>query len=140
MIKKGKISSYLLYALGEIFLVMIGILLALQVNNWNQKRTKTKQLNSILKAVSLDLATDTLAAGQVIDFYEKNHENSMRVINKDIKFENYKECPSCPGLVSIYRHMPIQKKGFELLKNFSNDEGIKNDSLVTNITQFYMLL
>lgn len=68
MIKKGKISSYLLYALGEIFLVMIGILLALQVNNWNQKRTKTKQLNSILKAVSLDLATDTLAAGQVIDF------------------------------------------------------------------------
>lgn len=64
----------------------------------------------------------------------------MRVINKEIKFENYKECPSCPGLVSIYRHMPIQKKGFELLKNFSNDEGIKNDSLVTNITQFYTAL
>ena len=140
MLKKGKTTNYILYALGEIILVMIGILLALQVNNWNEKRSKKKQLNSILKTVSLDLATDTLAAGQVIDFYKENHENSLKIINKEITFENYKECPTCPALVSIYRHMPIQKKGFELLKSFSNEEGVKNDSLVTNITQFYTAL
>jgi hypothetical protein len=34
----GKTSKYLKYAIGEIILVMIGILLALQVNNWNEKR------------------------------------------------------------------------------------------------------
>ncbi len=38
LMKKNKIRTYLLYAIGEIALVMIGILLALQVNNWNQQR------------------------------------------------------------------------------------------------------
>lgn len=38
MIKKNKVSTYILYAIGEIVLVMIGILLALQVNNWNEDR------------------------------------------------------------------------------------------------------
>lgn len=38
LIAENRFSKYLLYALGEIVLVMIGILLALQVNTWNSKR------------------------------------------------------------------------------------------------------
>jgi len=38
LIKDGKLKRYLLYAIGEIFLVMIGISLAFQVNNWNDNR------------------------------------------------------------------------------------------------------
>ena len=140
MIKKNKTTAYLLYAFGEILLVMIGILLALQVNNWNERRNKRKQLNTILSTVSFDLATDTIAANQVIDFYKSNNENSLRIINKEINMDNYKECPLCPSLVTIYRPMPIQKKGFELLKNFSNQESVENDTLVTNISQFYTSL
>jgi hypothetical protein len=34
----GRFSKYLLYAIGEILLVIIGILIALQINNWNDKR------------------------------------------------------------------------------------------------------
>ncbi len=37
----GKIMAYLRYAIGEIVLVVIGILIALQVNNWNEKRKDT---------------------------------------------------------------------------------------------------
>ena len=42
LINEGKTSKYLKYAIGEIILVMIGILLALQVNNWNNSRTNNK--------------------------------------------------------------------------------------------------
>ena len=38
LILDHKKSKYLKYALGEILLVVIGILIALQINNWNQKR------------------------------------------------------------------------------------------------------
>ena len=38
LLSQNKISGYLLYALGEITLVVIGILIALQVNNWNLER------------------------------------------------------------------------------------------------------
>ena len=38
LLTENKISKYLLYAIGEIILVVIGILIALQVNNWNEDR------------------------------------------------------------------------------------------------------
>ena len=41
--KAGKFSRYLLYALGEILLVVFGILIALQVDNWNEDRKKRQQ-------------------------------------------------------------------------------------------------
>lgn len=40
--EKNKTGKYLKYAIGEIVLVMIGILLALQVNEWNQERLRKK--------------------------------------------------------------------------------------------------
>lgn len=52
---ESKISKYLLYAIGEIALVMIGILLALQVNNWNEER-KSNQLELLyLKALKAEI-------------------------------------------------------------------------------------
>ena len=36
MLSGGKVKNYLLYAVGEILLVVIGILFALQINNWNE--------------------------------------------------------------------------------------------------------
>lgn len=42
LIKEGNFSKYLTYAVGEIFLVTIGILLAFQVNTWNTQQIKNK--------------------------------------------------------------------------------------------------
>lgn len=46
LLGKGHLRQYFIYAIGEILLVMIGILLALQVNNWN-----TVRVNRVLEAV-----------------------------------------------------------------------------------------
>lgn len=54
--RAGKFSKYLIYAIGEIVLVVIGILIALQINNWNEnrktelrgKRIKEKSKKTIL--------------------------------------------------------------------------------------------
>lgn len=46
LIGSGHVKKYTLYAIGEILLVMIGILLALQVNNWNEER-KARQLELV---------------------------------------------------------------------------------------------
>ena len=63
MIKNNKVTAYILYAIGEIILVMIGILLALQVNNWSEEKKHRSELNNILRTISYDLETDTLVAG-----------------------------------------------------------------------------
>ncbi|NNK73007.1 MAG: hypothetical protein HKO94_07430, partial [Flavobacteriaceae bacterium] len=54
----GNTSKYLKYAIGEIILVMIGILLALQVNNWNESRLERKEEIEILKEVKSALNYD----------------------------------------------------------------------------------
>lgn len=58
MIKENRFSKYLLYAIGEIALVMIGILLALQVNTWNESRKEHTQEVAILEQVRIEFRSN----------------------------------------------------------------------------------
>ena len=59
LLDSGSTGKYLLYAIGEIALVVIGILIALQINNWNENRKTQdqikKQLNTLVGALHDDL-------------------------------------------------------------------------------------
>ena len=75
LLSQNKFSAYLLYAIGEILLVVIGILIALQINTWNQNRinrtTETKYLNNLVN----DLQLDTLFMKRfVFDRFERKME------------------------------------------------------------------
>lgn len=55
LLTENKFSNYLIYALGEIILVVLGILIALQINNWNENRKiKNKEIET-LKEIRSDL-------------------------------------------------------------------------------------
>lgn len=55
LVTENKFSKYILYALGEIVLVVIGILIALQINNWNEKRKLTAYEEKLLSQLKVDL-------------------------------------------------------------------------------------
>ncbi len=44
LLTENRFTKYSLYAIGEVFLVVIGILIALQINNWNESRKHDKKL------------------------------------------------------------------------------------------------
>lgn len=48
LIDSGSVTKYLLYAIGEILLVVVGILIALQVNNWNEERVRLEREANLL--------------------------------------------------------------------------------------------
>ncbi|MFY9242466.1 MAG: DUF6090 family protein [Polaribacter sp.] len=48
LLMENKTSKYFKYAIGEIVLVVIGILIALQINNWNENRQKNNQERMIM--------------------------------------------------------------------------------------------
>ena len=56
----GKTGRYLKYAIGEIILVVIGILIALQINNWNEDRKNTDQFSQYLKAIKESVQDDLI--------------------------------------------------------------------------------
>lgn len=55
---QNKVAAYLRYAIGEIVLVVIGILIALQVNNWNEARKDTKFEIKYLKGIKANISDD----------------------------------------------------------------------------------
>tara|TARA_R110002073_G_scaffold319700_1_gene494494 strand:- start:24256 stop:24981 length:726 start_codon:yes stop_codon:yes gene_type:complete len=55
MLTENKFSKYMLYAIGEIILVVIGILIALQINNWNSNRIEKESDSQLIGALIIDL-------------------------------------------------------------------------------------
>ncbi|MBF8151579.1 hypothetical protein ITJ86_16885 [Winogradskyella sp. F6397] len=81
LLMENKTEKYFKYAIGEIVLVVIGILIALQINNWNENRKSSKIRNNYYKQVLQDLEKDTI-------YINKN------IINLDSslsKYQNYLE-------------------------------------------------
>lgn len=68
LIAKGDVKRYLLYTIGEILLVVIGILFALQINTWNNNRIDRKLEKVYLKRLVQDLNADLLDANETIDY------------------------------------------------------------------------
>ncbi len=60
LLSEGKTKKYLLYAIGEIILVVIGILIALSINTWNEERKERAIVINVLKNIRYDLIADTI--------------------------------------------------------------------------------
>lgn len=87
LMKQNKNSKYLKYAIGEIILVVIGILIALQINNWNESRKEKEIENRYITNMLSDLKDQNAsidiqmesekeffkAAGQIIKSYQNNN-------------------------------------------------------------------
>ena len=69
-LEDGNTSQYLKYALGEIILVVIGILIALAINNWNEGRKIEAKQKELLTGISKELLQDIAAHDRMIGFYE----------------------------------------------------------------------
>lgn len=82
LIEQDKTRTYILYAIGEIALVMIGILLALQVNNWNEERKISAEIESYKLALYSELQYDVESINQKIDEIEQRMEEDNKLFKR----------------------------------------------------------
>lgn len=73
LLAQNKTSSYLKYAIGEIVLVMIGILLALQVNNWNERRIERNEIQTKLVHINEEIANTKKNLDKIIKTIDSVH-------------------------------------------------------------------
>lgn len=83
LLSEGKVANYLKYTIGEIALVMTGILLALQVNNWNENKKEEKIESLYLKNTLSDLQDQLISIEE-----QMQREVSFFEDSRDI-LENY---------------------------------------------------
>ena len=142
LLTENKFSKYLLYAVGEIVLVVIGILIALQINNWNESRKIKHQevsyLERLLSENKLDIETfaasiKDLEKGKetVVDFSEalkSNMINNSLLIHYANEYFKYG---------SIYPIFSSSTSTFDDLSSTGNLEVIANTRLRENIVKHY---
>jgi hypothetical protein len=87
MIEESKVRRYVLYAIGEIVLVVIGILIALQVNNWNENRKTVALEKSYLSDIKNDLIADTITFSTAIKRVKQTISNNKRLLTPEIIHE-----------------------------------------------------
>lgn len=91
---ENKVAKYLRYAIGEILLVVIGILIALQINNWNELRKQNIAETEFLEGVKKDLTQDKLyielvlkLMGPKIEAFEMLN-NKGHLISNDVNIDS----------------------------------------------------
>jgi hypothetical protein len=138
LLTEGKTSKYLKYAIGEIVLVVIGILIALQINNWNEYRKERFIEQKILQAINNDLKTDIVGIKRMLKT-ESNHvifNKQLILILKDSTSQYQPEFSTKFMGINRYDLFYPKKMGYEALKS-KGLEIIQNDSLKSQIVSLY---
>ncbi len=136
MIKEKRVSKYLLYAIGEIVLVVIGILIALQINNWNENQKSKKDEHYVLNEVLKNLEEDTLLVDAIITQRQKA-KNSIIALEKfsDTQIWNTDSVQfHLVPLLTFERYFPINN-AYEILK--SKGLQLADNNLTTKISRYY---
>ena len=140
LISENRFSKYLLYAVGEIILVVVGILIALQINNWNQyKLNRQKEaiyLSQLKEGLEYDLNKEFIPA---VSIYSKIVKGADHILGFN---EDTRGIPS-DSLAIHFRWCTTQEwdfifnmAGYENLKSMGMDL-ISNDLIRSRISTLY---
>ena len=81
LLSENKFSKYLIYAIGEIILVVFGILIALQINNWNSKRIENTEEQNVLINLKKDFQLNKENLESVLSDNEKYLKSDLEILN-----------------------------------------------------------
>ncbi|MBK7873740.1 MAG: hypothetical protein IPJ74_25315 [Saprospiraceae bacterium] len=133
----GKVKNYLLYAIGEILLVVIGILIALQINNWNGNRQLKTKIDSTLLDIREDLVQDTAALKQCLVIRKQDLEAQKKVIKvlrekQPLTDQVYHDL----SRVMLKRTIYLVRDGFDLLKEIGLSN-LDDKTLRNSLVKYY---
>jgi hypothetical protein len=136
--------KYARYAIGEIVLVVVGILIALQLNNWNEERKRSSQEHSIL----LSLKSDFEDSKERLLFTMKAQSEVVRKSNALIQI--HQGTTPLPPNDSIKDYMAFGAFGwyraelitgaYDALLNSGNSELIKNRDLIRKLAEYHSIV
>ncbi len=134
--ENNKTGSYLKYAIGEIVLVVIGILIALQINTWNENRINNKKLKSYLIEIVKDFKNDSLSINNEINTAK------MRIMQRKsfLALEDYNTLTIDSlekSLETFYSKIPFSKSTFEKIENSGITTYGEYESLIEDFKIYY---
>lgn len=140
MIDTGSLRRYFAYAVGEILLVMIGILLALQVNNWNERRKEKLVELEFLKGLEGEMRANRDQMINAIEAHKKNiaaGHTIIQLFDQDISKIKESVLDSLfAGLTATFTYNPRIGKLNSIILSGKLDH-IRNQKLKSYLTTFH---
>ena len=136
-VKSGNMRKYMLYAIGEILLVVVGILIALRVNNWNQGQQRNALEEKILLEIENNLKDDIIDVVDELESFNVVIKTDSMLIQHIQSKRPYTD--SIGALIHVFQmspHLTIEKNGYKLLESKGIDL-VSNDALRKQITNLY---
>lgn len=136
-LKESRFTRYLVYAIGEIVLVVIGILIALQINNWNEERQVRKKQQILLQGMYNELGKDV----EMMDEYITGL-NRATPIRKAVFLKSNLENVSLDSLLflNLQPNLDTELKSliFDKAANLGITQFSQNDSLNAALENYYV--
>lgn len=141
LLSQNRVSKYLLYAIGEIILVMIGILLALQVNNWNTHRQKSEKEKNYLVEIKENLISDTTQINEALEFNARKREAIdscfIELSSPETPHNRMAAIGARLSVLGSYSFFLPNDLGFSNMMSSDNVELIQNDSIRRKLSVYY---
>ncbi len=132
----NKTRRYLKYALGEIILVVIGILIALQINNWNEGRKQIQKSRNYLSEIVKDLQSDSLLYSKTINKLNKDIIVDTWAINElDFKADQLDSIWLSFG--GFYHDQNMNVRTYQKIQNAGDTKLIGFESVADPISHYY---
>jgi len=138
LMSENKTYKYFKYAVGEIILVMIGILLALQVNNWNEGRKLKIKSKVIVEKIINDLTSDTLNINKLIKMSNLSEEKIKKYFSyyESLSFSN----DNVDKLLDSINKVHANYMNYYPINNtFKNMESEAAETLLTSVQRDYLI-
>lgn len=108
LLSENKFSKYLIYAIGEIVLVVIGILIALQINNWNQRHSDKAKFMTLLHELATNLTREVDESEYILEsYYKKDSLIALSLAEKLEEKDIQAICPECARLLLLNYKKPL---------------------------------
>ncbi|PWI29870.1 hypothetical protein DI383_08940 [Flavobacteriaceae bacterium LYZ1037] len=140
LLNENKTGRYFKYAIGEIFLVMVGILLALQVNNWNQERQLNKEEAKILKGLHQEFNENITRFDDIYKLQEARRDGILEALTSNIEDLSIEEFDSISKVIGWSWTFDPYQGFYNSVISSGRIELISNDALKQGITRFQDLL
>ena len=137
LLSEGKTRKYLKYAIGEIILVVIGILIALSINNWNEERKAVNKTEHLLTQVHKELGFNINKANKVIEWYRPKDSLIYNVLNKKVTYNDYKLNNRYLRLMRGSWEANLVNDAFTTLIDNQNMFILEQDSMVEKLRHLY---
>ncbi len=129
--------KYMRYAIGEIILVVIGILIALQINNWNQNKNNVAQVNKHLATLKLNLHDDVKQVEKLLN------KTDTAIHYSNTFLDQFKTLKPIDNKVQMYfiflmleHNLEVNNSGVNAILN-SNGMAFINEDLQVKILNYY---